>query len=166
MITPFTLTMLPFLYLLGRSLKESAQSFYGTATREMAGEMQRLVRETPGRVSDFLDAEAEQMKNNIKLSFGTSPAGRAYKRGSVVHIASIKDYPPNVDTEALRASIDWETIDQFTRRIHDGEEHGIYMEFGTEKSGGHVAPRPFMGPEFENTRRRWRTDAIAFGLIK
>lgn len=44
MIAPFTLAMLPFLYMLGRSLKESAQSFYGSATREMALETQRLVQ--------------------------------------------------------------------------------------------------------------------------
>lgn len=124
-------------------------------------EMERLIREVPEQVSDFLDAEAEQMVNGIKLSFGSGPAGRAYWRGNVVHVASAPGYPPNVDTGTLRLSIDWETVDQFTRRIHDGVEYGVDLEFGKTN----MAPRPFMGPEFERARRRLAADARAFGLV-
>jgi len=108
----------------------------------------RLVREMPGRVSDFMDAEAETTVNDIKLSFGTSP--------------SAPGDPPGVDTGALRNSIMWEPVNRFTRDVMDGVEYGIYLEFGTDRG---MAPRPFMGPALKRRERAFTRDAIEFGLV-
>ena len=118
-----------------------------TLTVDVSG-LQRLIKETPGKVEKFLDAEAEQITNNIKASFGESP--------------SSPGEPPGVDTGALRASISWRALSRFARRIEDGVEYGVYQELGTE----HIAPRPFVGPEFERARRRLGQDARVFGLVE
>lgn len=122
--------------------------------------IERIVAETPDKVSAFLDAEAEQMVNGVKQSFGTGPAGRTYKRGKEKHTASAEPGPPAVDTGELIGSIIWKSVAKFVRRIMDGVEYGIHQEVGTEKMG----PRPFMGPEFERTRQRIGQDAKDFGL--
>jgi hypothetical protein len=110
--------------------------------------MDRILRETPGKLRRFLDQEAENVVNDIKLSFGTSP--------------SAPGDPPGVDTGALRASITWVAQGKFTRMIHDGMEYGTYMEFGTE----HIAPRPWLGPAMERVRRTIHVHARAFGLVE
>lgn len=109
--------------------------------------MDRIIRETPGKVDEFLDQEAESVVNDIKLSYGTSP--------------SAPGDPPGVDTGALRASIDWEQQGKNTRRIHDGVEYGEWMEHGTE----HIAPRPWLGPAMERERRAIHIRARAFGWV-
>lgn len=129
-------------------------------------EMEALIRDMPSRVASFLDAEAEELVTDIKLSFGTSPPGRVYRRKSKTHIASQPGYPPNVDMNRLRGSIKWTPEDRFTRDVHDGVEYGIYLELGTTRNPGElggekllgprsqgIAPRPFLGPAFERARR-------------
>ena len=108
-----------------------------------------VLRTEPGRVSDWMDAVAEEMVGDVKESFGTSPPGREYSRGNKTHVASQPGYPPNVDTGALRAGIRWEAINQFTRHIMDGVEYGIRLEDGIG-----VDARPFMGPVFYDWRRK------------
>jgi hypothetical protein len=124
--------------------------------------MDKIIREMPDRVGEFLDQEAEMVVNDIKLSFGDSPSGEVYhRRGLKIHIASVEGYPPNVDTGALRASIEWEEVNDSTREIRDGVEYGEYMEFGTET----VAPRPWLGPAMERERRQIKKRARAFRLV-
>lgn len=112
------------------------------------GPLEKIVRDLPDVTSDFLDAEAETMVNDVKLSFGTSPAGRSYQRAGVTHIASQPGFPPNADTGTLRASIHWTAEGQLSRTISDGVAYGVMLEFGTVR----MAPRPFMGPALERLR--------------
>ncbi len=102
-----------------------------------------ILIDTAGLTLDrWLAGVANAIAADIVLIFNTSPPGREYRHGSIIHIASISPYPPNVDTGALRASIAATPIDKYTYWIHDGVEYGKYLEFGTES----IAPRPFMIP--------------------
>lgn len=111
--------------------------------------LEHIAAQTPGKIDTWLRGIAEEIVTDVVLSFGTSPDGRTYTRGNVTHIASQPDNPPNVDTGALRASITSERKAYNEYEVMDGVEYGIYLEEGTE----HIAPRPFMGPAFENARR-------------
>ena len=117
--------------------------------------LDRVLREEPQKAERWLDGVAEEIVSDIKLSFGTSPGGRSYTRGSVTHVASQPNYPPNVDTGALRASIRWENTGHFERTIMDGVEYGIYLEDGAEN----MQPRPFVGPVFHDWRGKIALDA-------
>lgn len=114
-----------------------------------------IIKNHPARAEAWLSGVAEEMVSDMKLSMGTSPKGRAYKRKRVTHIASVAGYPPNVDTGALRASIKWERAGTLTRRISDGVAYGIHLEQG----GQNMAPRPFMGPVFSAWQRKIADDA-------
>ena len=107
-----------------------------------------MIRETPRRVEEFLNAEAEDVTNDIVLSFGTSP--------------SRPGQPPGVDTGALRLSMRWDSVGRFVRHIMDGVLYGIFLEWGTTK----MAPRPFMSPAFERKRKNFADHARRFGLIR
>lgn len=107
-----------------------------------------VIRETPGQVEALLDSLAETLKNDIVLSFGTSP--------------SAPGDPPGVDTGALRASMGWKSEGDKRRVVHDGVEYGVMLEFGVER----IAPRPFMGPAFERMRAKLPDYVRNFGLIK
>lgn len=111
--------------------------------------LQQLKRSEPDKVAKWLDAEAEGVVTDIKLSMNTSPPGRTYTRGGVSHTASQPGYPPNVDIGTLRASIRWERDGLFTRKIMDGVTYGIHLEDGTES----IAPRPFMAPAFAREQK-------------
>lgn len=117
----------------------------------------RLLQQEPQKVERWLDGFVEDMVTNIKNSFGTSPPGLSYTRGSVTHVASQPGYPPNVDTGALRASIRWEKTGTAERTIMAGTEHAEYLENGAEDAG--IEPRPFMGPEFADAQSRIGDDA-------
>lgn len=107
-----------------------------TFTRDLRG-LQKVIRENPDKAAAGMDAAAQQMVNEIKLSFppdGPAPAGS----------------PPAVDMNHLRPSIRWEPIDKFTRKIEDGVEYGVYQEFGTDRG---LEPRPFMTPMFQKWAR-------------
>jgi HK97 gp10 family phage protein len=118
-----------------------------TVTIDVTG-LDRILRELGGELDAFLDEEAEAIVTDVKQSFGTSPAGRSYERGSVTVVASQAGYPPNVDTGTLRASIRWERSGHLERTVMDGVEYGIYLEDGTER----IAPRPFMRPAFDEVQ--------------
>lgn len=113
--------------------------------------LDKVLRETPGKVEDFLDWKAEAMVAEIVLSFGSSPPGLTYGD----HVASQPGYPPNVDTNALRASIRWEPDGPGRRIIMDGVEYGVYLEDGTES----IMPRPFMAPVFVEAQRTIEREA-------
>lgn len=107
--------------------------------------LKNIKRKNPQKVDEWLRGIAQQMVGDIKLSFGTSPDGRAYKRGKVVHIASQPNYPPNVDTGTLRASIDSKRIDSYNQQIYSQVDYAIHLELGTEK----MLARPFVEPVFK-----------------
>ena len=110
-----------------------------------------LLAKGPGQVAEWLDLVAEAMVTDIKLSFGTSPAGKTHtsgKGGGIKHVASQPGYPPNVDLGALRASMKWRRISLLRRQIEDGVEYGIHLEDGVG-----MGPRPFVRPIFDQWRR-------------
>ena len=110
--------------------------------------LDQIARNLPGRVSDWLDGVAQEIVNDIKLSFGTSP--------------SSPGDPPGVDTGALRASMRWVSEAQFVRVVYDGVEYGVYLEYGTSR----MSARPFINPVFEDWRRKIGDDARRFGLVE
>lgn len=119
--------------------------------------LEELLRDEPQRVEDLLDWLAEDIVTEIKLSFGSSPPGKTYQRGSVSHTASQPGNPPNVDTGALRASIRWEKTGKLERTVSDGVEYGLGLEDGTER----IAPRPFFRPAFDKGRQTLERDAAS-----
>lgn len=124
--------------------------------------LERIIAQTPQKLSAFLDSEAQTIVNNIKLSFGTSPPGRVYKKRATYHIASQPRFPPNVDTGLLRARIRWSRQGRFTRLIMDGVNYGVHLELGTSK----MAPRPFMIPELMKAHTRLVDDMRRAGLFQ
>jgi hypothetical protein len=106
-------------------------------------------------VDQWLRGVAEEMKNDIVLSFGTSPAGRTYQRGRRTHVASQPGFPPNVDLGALRASMHVEPAGKLSYHIADGVEYGIDLEDGRER----IAPRPFVQPVFSDWQKKIAADA-------
>ena len=113
--------------------------------------MQNIIRQQPQLRSDLLDAAAEAIVTDVKTSFNTSPPGRSYKRRTVTHVASRPNYPPNVDTGALRASIRAIRVNENVRWVADGVEYGVWLESGTSR----MAARPFMNPAFRRFGRHW-----------
>jgi hypothetical protein len=104
-----------------------------------------LIAVLPDQIDEWLAGEAEEIVNDIKLSFNTGPAGRSYPRGSKTHVASQAGYPPNVDTGALRASIRMDKVGHLHYEVLDGVEYGIQLEEGTQRYGA----RPFFRPVFD-----------------
>jgi len=111
--------------------------------------LRRMIRTTPGRAQDFLDAEAETIVNDVKLSFGTSPAPA--------------NQPPGVDTGTLRASIRWEREGDWERRILDGVLYGVILEWGSTR---HNFVWPFMSPAFEREQRVFGGHARDWEIVK
>jgi len=116
--------------------------------------LDQIIAQQPGKVQRWGDGFAESIVTHIKLSFGTSPPGEVYTRGGVTHVASQPNYPPNVDTGTLRASMRQERVGQFVWRVMDGTEYGIQLEYGRED----MSPRPFVVPAFVDAQRRLADD--------
>jgi HK97 gp10 family phage protein len=116
----------------------------------------RLLQEAPQKVDRWARGFVEEMTNNIKLSFGTSPPGRAHPRGQGrVHIASRPGHPPNVDMGTLINSMRWEAAGRLTYHVIAATTYAHYLEFGTERMGA----RPFIKPEFVRAGQRIGQDA-------
>lgn len=111
----------------------------------------------PDKADQALRAAAEDMTTEMKLSFGTGPAGETYTRDGVSHVASAPGFPPNPDTNALMNSLRWMPAGRLRYEIRDGVQHGIYMELGTET----IEARPFMTPVFERYRQGQFADTVA-----
>lgn len=117
-------------------------------TKNDRRKLQQIIRDTPRKADELVRGAAQEMTNEIVLSFGVSP--------------SAPGDPPGVDTDTLRGSMDWTPDGQFRALIHDGTEYGIYLEDGTEN----MAPRPFINPVFDDWRRRqFALFAVEFGII-
>lgn len=95
-----------------------------------------LKRAAPQAADKALGALAFEGERDVKQSFGTSP--------------SAPGEPPGVDTGTLRNSIHVEKPKLLVRRIADGVNYGIMLEYGTRK----MAARPFMGPMAERIGKR------------
>lgn len=106
--------------------------------------MTKIRQALPEQISALLRGAANEMVSDMKMSMGTSPAGATYKHGNVSHVASAPGYPPNPDTGALRASINFYPESNTRVVIADGVEYGLYLEIGTER----IEPRPFVVPVF------------------
>lgn len=111
--------------------------------------LKEILRETGANIDDVLMGAGIEMVADIILSFGSGPGGQTYTRGGVTHVASQPGFPPNVDTAALMDSMHVEKDGPGRVIIADGVEYGIHLEEGTET----IAPRPFVGPVFEEWRR-------------
>lgn len=103
-----------------------------------------VIANTPGECDAWLRSVAQQITDDIKLSFGTSP--------------SPPGGPPGVDTGALRASMHWYESGKLEYTVSDGVEYGQYLEL--------VWDRPFMTPMFELWRDKLGDDARQWGIIK
>jgi len=56
-----------------------------------------------------------------------------------------------VDTGALRSSINSEQTGDYSWRVKDGVEYGIYQELGTSRMAAH----PFLTPAVESMRQKF-----------
>ena len=108
----------------------------------------KLIAEEPDKLDKWLRGIGNAILSDIVLSFGTSPAGRKYKRGRVTHVASQAGNPPNVDIGTLKASMRLDKKGDLHYEVSDGVEYGIHLEEGTQT----VEPRPFLGPVFMKYR--------------
>lgn len=87
-----------------------------------------IMRESPVKVRNLLDATAFEGEGYAKRSMGSSP--------------SRPGEPPGVRTGNLRASIHVETRSEFERAVVTGVDYAAFLEFGTR----HMQARPFMLP--------------------
>jgi len=93
--------------------------------------LQRIIRETPGKLDAYMAEAAENINNDIVQSFGISPAP--------------PDGPPGVDTGQLRASMHVEKQGLLNYRVMDGVDYGLRLEIGDTQNG---AAWPFINPVF------------------
>ena len=107
-----------------------------------------LIGSLGDELDDWLFGVAEQINNDIKLSFGRSP--------------SLPGDPPGIDTGTLLGSMRPSKEGFLHYRVQDGVEYGIWLEDGTETIDGdeRIAPRPFVGPVF----MEWRESKLANDL--
>jgi len=111
---------------------------------------------------------AIHVERYIKTHFTSPGAGRAYKRGSKIHRASLAGQPPAVDTGVLQASVGHKVID--TGAVVIGEvgtdidamrqhprfnvgsdvNYGLYLELGTNR----MQPRPWLRPALKKTKKQ------------
>lgn len=125
--------------------------------------MAEIIDSSDPTLTQWGDAVAQEVTDDIKLSFGTGAVDRMYKRGRAIHYASAPGYPPAVDTGALRASMHWKRVGKHKWRIQDGVECGIWLELGTTR----IEPRPFLGPVILKWNQvKLVASALSFGLIK
>ena len=90
--------------------------------------LENLIRASPGKAVNVVDAMALDGLGYVVRSFTISP--------------SAPGEPPGVDTGALKNSIHIEKPGEFSRSIVTAVDYAVHLEFGTEK----MAARPFFGP--------------------
>lgn len=123
-----------------------------TGVRYDNRKLREIIARTPERADRWLASVASDITDDIKLGFGTGPAGRTYRRRRIVHVASAPGYPPNVDTGRLRASLRSRRVARLHYRIEDGTEYGLALEMGSEARN--LRPRPFVTPVITEWRVR------------
>lgn len=87
-----------------------------------------LIRQSPQKAVNFIDALAFDGEGYAKRSMGSS--------------VSAPGEPPGVDTGALRSSIHVEMVSKYKRQIVAGTDYAAHLEFGTST----MAARPFFAP--------------------
>jgi HK97 gp10 family phage protein len=93
-----------------------------------------------------LDAEAF-----AKRSFEQTPkAGRAYRRGKSVHVASAGGSFPAIDTGELSRATKAKRVSAGRWELRFGKTYSIYLEYGTR----HMAARPFVRPTMDYAEER------------
>lgn len=117
--------------------------------------LEKLISQEPNKVDAWLRGVANQIKDDVVLSFGTSPAGRKYKRGKKYHVASVKGSPPNVDTGTLKASLNVQPSGFLSYEIRVGTKYAQWLEEGTDKMGA----RPFFSPVLKAWEGKLEDDA-------
>ncbi len=117
--------------------------------------LEKLISQEPAKVDAWLRGVANEIKSDVILSFGTSPAGRKYKRGKKYHVASVKGNPPNVDTGTLKNSLNVQPMGALSYEIRVGTEYAQYLEEGTDK----MAARPFFAPVLKAWEGKLEDDA-------
>lgn len=104
--------------------------------------LENIIRVSPGKAINLVDALAFEGQSYTVRSFGTS--------------VSAPGDPPGVDTGALRASIHVEVLSTYKRGIATGVEYALPLELGTSR----MAARPFMLPMSLHLQRQvvpfWR----------
>lgn len=125
-------------------------------TVESSKRVEKMIKDAakraPGRVDSILSKAAFNTQNVAITSMQLSPpTGRTYRRRSVVHTASSEGGPPRIDTGTLIANItvQKEGLMSYTVGSRKDAPHGFWLEFGTSK----MAPRPWLQPAAEETRR-------------
>lgn len=101
---------------------------------------------------------ANQVRNEMIKSMRDTPkTGRAYKRGSKVHIASSPGNPPAIDTVELLRSI---VVDVKSEGIEVGALIGApyapFLEEGTSR----MEPRPFLIPALDKLTPQINNDLL------
>ncbi len=106
-------------------------------------------------VEDELHKIAVNVRNDILKSMRSSPGGgKWYKRGKILHQASIPGFPPRVDTGNLWNRIFIEKGYDFSKVYTENVEYATYLEEGT----GKMKPRPFFKPAVK--RSDWEKHII------
>jgi hypothetical protein len=109
-------------------------------TVDLSG-LRRVKAQEPGRVDAWLRGVSIQIVGDVKLSFGTGPGGRSYKRGGKWHVASVAGKPPNSDTGNLIGTIRQEKQSNLKYHVMDGTTYGGILELQKD--------RAFIRPAFD-----------------
>lgn len=130
----------------------------GSYSRYDNARLRKLINGLPGRADELVRGAAQEINNEIVLSFGTSPENRTtgerdtrgrFTKGQLINTRSKPGYPPNVDTGALRASMRWQLVGQRRAIVYTGVLYAHHLEMGTER----MAARPFIYPVFARWNR-------------
>ncbi len=113
---------------------------------------------------DGLEDVGLLVTNRVRLKLSATGSGRAYRRGSVLHVASAAGKAPAVDTGRLRASYTWRTgVDARGPYVEVGTNvlYAPFLEFGTRR----MAARPHLRPAI-NELRTDITRLIRAGIVQ
>lgn len=94
-------------------------------TRDLTGEKLAKLDET---LEQFVKDGAAVIEGNLKASMAEPKTGRAYKRGSKVHIASARGESPAVDSGNLTGSIQQIFPSTLEGLIGTNVEYAIWLE--------------------------------------
>jgi hypothetical protein len=114
-----------------------------TATVEIRGNNHKETRKIITELIHGIEA-------HMKLSMSQPKHGRAYKRGSKIHIASAPGEAPAVD-QGFLSNFHAEVISDTQAEIIIPAEYAQYLERGTHK----LAARPFIEPAINEVLKRF-----------